>query len=228
MDGVHDLGGRQGFGAVDVAEPEEPFHAQWEGRMWGIARGMRKPDGWTIDWFRHCRERIEPVDYLSRPYFDQWMQTYAAQLVDAGAVTVAELAAGKASGPGPGGAPPPESVAAGLGTTTRFDREPVAPPAFAVGERVRCLAHEPVAHGAVGHTRLPAYVRGCAGRIHACHGAHVLPDASAAGEERAEPLYSVVFEVAELWPESAGSADRVYLDLWESYLRSAATEGPSR
>ena len=42
--------------AVDVAEPEEPFHAQWEGRMWGIARGMRKPAGWTIDWFRHTVE----------------------------------------------------------------------------------------------------------------------------------------------------------------------------
>ena len=41
MDGVHDIGGRQGFGPIAVDENEEPFHAPWEGRMLGIARGMR-------------------------------------------------------------------------------------------------------------------------------------------------------------------------------------------
>jgi nitrile hydratase subunit beta len=34
MDGIHDLGGRQGFGPVDVDEPEEVFHEAWEGRVW--------------------------------------------------------------------------------------------------------------------------------------------------------------------------------------------------
>ena len=31
MDGIHDLGGRQGFGKVEVDEPEEAFHHAWEG-----------------------------------------------------------------------------------------------------------------------------------------------------------------------------------------------------
>ena len=26
MDGIHDLGGRQGFGPIQVDEPEEQFH----------------------------------------------------------------------------------------------------------------------------------------------------------------------------------------------------------
>jgi nitrile hydratase len=57
--------------------------------------------------------------------------------------------------------------------------------------------------------------------IEAYHGAHVLPDAKAHGEDRAEPLYTVVFDAAELWPEAAGRPHRVFLDLWESYLERA-------
>jgi hypothetical protein len=52
--------------------------AQWRG----------KPELWTIDWFRHVRERIDPVDHLTRPYFDQWAQCLFAILVDNGTVTL--------------------------------------------------------------------------------------------------------------------------------------------
>ena len=72
--------------------------------------------------------------------------------------------------------------------------------------------------GAIGHTRLPHYVRGRPGIIHACHGNHLLPDAGAKRQERAEPLYAVAFRAADLWPEAAASSDRIFLDLWESYL----------
>jgi nitrile hydratase len=94
----------------------------------------------------------------------------------------------------------------------RFDREAAAP-AFAPGDLVRAKDH-----GISGHTRLPAYLRGRPGRIEALHGAHVLPDANARGEARAEPLYTVAFEASALWPEAASRRDRVFLDLWESYL----------
>jgi nitrile hydratase len=218
MDGPHDLGGREGFGPIDVNEPEEPFHAQWEGRMWGIARGMVRPPEWNIDWFRHCRELIAPGDYLTRPYFDQWMQDYAAMLVDSGVATVAEISAGSASAPGPQSGPPPgpDSVIAARGGRLRFDQEDAAPPVHSPGTAVRCRRD-----GHSGHTRLPAYVRGRLGRIHAYHGAHVFPDDNARGEERAEPLYSVVFEAGELWPEARGRRETIYLDLWESYLERA-------
>jgi len=51
-----------------VREPQEPFHHAWEARMWAIARNARADD-WTIDWWRHIRERIDPADYLTRPLF---------------------------------------------------------------------------------------------------------------------------------------------------------------
>jgi nitrile hydratase subunit beta len=217
MDGIHDLGGRQGFGPVDVHEPEEPFHQPWEGRVHGMARGMSRPADWSIDWFRHCRELIEPVDYLTRPYYDQWLQTYAAMLVNSGVATVEELASGKAKSAAPDLAPPmaPAAVAEAKRAVARFDR-PGAAPAFAPGDAVRAKDH-----GVPGHTRLPAYARGRKGRIEASHGAHILPDASAQGAARAEPLYTVGFDAAELWPEAAGRRERIFLDLWESYLERA-------
>lgn len=222
MDGIHDLGGRQGFGPVDADEPEEIFHEAWEGRVWGMVRAMaRLPDwnlDWNLDWFRHCRELIEPVDYLTRPYFDQWVQTYAAMLVNSGAATVEEVASGRSRSALPGLKTPmrPEEVQQAKSRPVHFDREGAAAPAWAVGDAVKAKLH-----GATFHTRLPGYVRGRCGTIEACHGAHVLPDASARGEERAEPLYTVVFDAAELWPEAAGRRNRVFVDLWESYLERA-------
>ena len=40
MDGIHDLGGRDGFGAVETDEPEEQFHHPWEGRVRGMDNAL--------------------------------------------------------------------------------------------------------------------------------------------------------------------------------------------
>ena len=215
MDGPHDLGGREGFGPIDVNEPEAPFHADWEGRMWAIARTTGQPD-WTIDWWRHVRELIEPVDYLGRPYFDSWAQTQLAAFIDSGALTLEEAVSGKAAGP-PQEPPPPVSAAEVMAAVAkfavRFDRPIDAAPAFRVGDPVRTIM---AGHG--GHTRLPQYARGRAGVIHVHHGAHVFPDASAEGREEGQHLYTVVFDAGALWREARGRGDKVFLDLWESYL----------
>ncbi len=215
MDGTHDLGGREGFGEVEADEPEEPFHAPWEGRVRGMVNAMSRAPDWNLDWFRHCRELIEPADYLTRPYFDQWVQTYCAMLVTSGYATVEELASGKSTAPVEGLREP---MSAGAVKTMRpgakrYDREIPEAPAYAVGDSVRARPH-----GVSGHTRLPAYVRGRSGRVTNHHGAHVFPDANALGEKRHEHLYTVAFEVAELWAEAQGRPESVYLNLWESYL----------
>ena len=88
MDGVHDLGGRQGFGPILGKHDDEPFHAEWEARAFGMAQSSAGGPGWSIDWFRHCRELIVPRDYLTRAYFDQWLVTLAAQMIDAGYLTI--------------------------------------------------------------------------------------------------------------------------------------------
>jgi nitrile hydratase beta subunit len=217
MDGIHDLGGREGFGPVDVNEPEEQFHEPWEARLRCIVNAMSRAPDWNIDWFRHCRELIDPIDYLSRPYFDQWMQTYAAMMVNSGIATVAEIAAGKSNSSATGVTAPmtvEQARTANLGKR-RFDAEIDAPPRYAVGNTVRTLRQ-----GQSTHTRLPAYVRAHTGRIEKHHGAHVMADSNALGNKRHEHLYTVGFDASELWPD-APARDKVMLNLWESYLEPA-------
>ena len=104
-------------------------------------------------------------------------------------------------------------LAADKADAIRYDRQIDQAAKFVIGNRVRTARH-----GVAGHSRLPAYVRGFTGEIVAHHGAHILPDASAAGIEKAEHLYSVAFHVTDLFADAKGAGDRVFLDLWESYL----------
>ena len=40
MDGIHDMGGMDGFGKIEP-EPNEPvFHSRWEGRVLAMQRAM--------------------------------------------------------------------------------------------------------------------------------------------------------------------------------------------
>ncbi len=219
MDGVHDLGGVEGFGPVEHEGVAWPFKHPWEGRMFGIAGLMTRPASWSIDWFRHTRECIRPDDYITRPYYDQWCQTYDAMLIDSGLATVEEVVNGKAAGP----VTPPEKAPLGPETVrgkALFPFDPLVPggpaPAFAVGATVRTKAN-----GHAGHTRLPRYARDKPAVIHAYYGNQILPDASASGREDAEPLYCVMIKAKDIWPESADSTDEIFLDLWESYLEPA-------
>ena len=218
MDGVHDLGGREGFGPIQEKDDDKPFHADWEMRAFAIHQASAGGRDWTIDWFRFCRELTPPVDYLTRPYFDQWMTTQAAELIDEGYLTLDEIKAGVSAFTPTPTAPPAtvESARAFVKNPKSFVLEAGAPPRFALADTVRCRLD-----GGSGHTRLPGYVRGRAGVVHAHHGGHALPDASSRGEQRGEHLYTVRFASADLWPEATGSRDSVLVDLWESYLGPA-------
>jgi nitrile hydratase len=221
MDGIHDLGGNQGYGPIEVDADESPFHHDWEAREWGIAQSARTP-GITIDWWRHCRELILPEDYLGRPYFDSWAQTDFSTYIEAGWMTLQEVSSGKSASRDEDHGEPPAALTLqqvlqeDREHAFRFDAEIDAAPAFSVGQQVVTSSH-----GHSGHTRLPQYARGRRGTIQVCNGAHVYPDLSACGEEVHQYCYNVMFMAEELWPEARGSRDKVYLDLWERYLAEA-------
>jgi nitrile hydratase subunit beta len=84
---------------------------------------------------------------------------------------------------------------------------------FAAGARVRTRSADPD-----GHTRLPRYARGHVGEVIEVRATWQLPDEAVRGVFRAEPVYAVRFEAAELWGSGSHS---VILDLWESYLEEA-------
>jgi nitrile hydratase subunit beta len=222
MDGVHDLGGMQGFGPVKREENEPVFHAAWEAAVLAMQRAGGSRGLFNIDEFRHGIERMSPADYLRVTYYEKWLDGVTRLLLEKGVLDAAELAARRAffeerpTAPAtePLTAPLPPRAPANAQWAQDVIRETGAAPRFAPGDKVRTREMHP--HG---HTRLPRYARGKRGVIHRCHGIHVFPDTHAhGGGEQPQPLYSVRFDARELWGESAEPNQAVHIDLWESYL----------
>ena len=222
MDGVHDLGGMQGFGPVEREENEPVFHAAWEAAVLAMMRAGGARGLFNIDEFRHGIERMAPADYLRASYYEKWLDGVSRLLVEKGVVGAQELAVRRAFFEAQPGAPATAALSGPLpprppsnpGWVPDANRETGATPRFAPGDPVRTREMHP--HG---HTRLPRYARGRRGVIHRCHGIHVFPDTNAHGlGEQPQPLYSVRFDARELWGESAEPNQAVHIDLWESYL----------
>jgi nitrile hydratase subunit beta len=219
MNGIHDLGAMHGFGTIH-AEPDEPvFHEAWEARMFGLNLAKTSPPGFSADRFRFLRECMPPVTYLAWSYYEHWYFVTALSLLRANMISLDELLAGHAS---PDrrkrdDAMGADKVASAFKAGGRFDREIASAPVFSIGQAVKARNLNPS-----GHTRLPRYARGKRGLVRHWHGPHVLPDLNARGDgERPEHLYSVMFTARELWGEEAAETDKVFLDLWESYLDAA-------
>ena len=221
MNGTHDMGGMHGFGPVVREENEPAFHGDWEKRVYGIMRAAMANGLYNIDEMRHGIERMPPADYLASSYYARWLASAERLLAEKGVISPDELEARVALLRERPDAPLPRhedpqfvaAMRARLSARPSYEREGPAP-RFAVGDRVRTRNVHPI-----GHTRLPRYARGKRGVIHQCRGAHVFPDAHAHGQgEQPQPLYSVRFDGRELWGDSAEAGQRLYLDLWESYL----------
>ena len=224
MDGIHDVGGMDGFGDLPPDEPDDasPFHEDWEALAEVFFLTGVGQDAFSLDEFRRELEQQEPAYYLSTPYYERWLTALESLFVDAGHVSRGDLreraqafAAGEAEMPTVEDRAIHESIQSGVAESYGSEREPQEPQ-FAVGEGVRVRKRHPT-----GHTRCPRYVRGAVGEIAAHRGTHVYPDANAHGEERAEPLYNVRFDAAALWGEDDTDADTVRIELWEPYLQSA-------
>jgi nitrile hydratase subunit beta len=48
MDGIHDVGGEQGFGRVKPTAVDLPFEHDWEGRILGIVLAITRLAQWTV------------------------------------------------------------------------------------------------------------------------------------------------------------------------------------
>src|SRR5688500_13184791 len=139
MDGVHDMGGMDGFGKIEP-EPNEPlFHAPWEGRVMAMTRAMCAAGAVNQDMLRFSRERLPPHVYLSSTYYQKWLMGLRQLLLEKGLVDADELAAGRALRPGKP-LPRGKFTVAHLDrvmTRASFARAASAPPRFKAGERVR-------------------------------------------------------------------------------------------
>jgi nitrile hydratase len=224
MNGIHDLGGMDGFGRV-VCEKNEPvFHQAWERRVFGMLLATMGQGLYNIDELRHSIERMSPAHYIGSPYYEHWLAGLERLLVEKGRASAAEIEARVREF---ASAAPPEvpersdpMLVQGLTQAIRTG----APSSrgkgharFDTGTRVRVRRMNPR-----GHTRCPRYVRGVTGTIEHVHERFVYPDAHAHGRgESPEVLYTVGFEAMDLWGTDAEGKGKVYVDLWQSYLEPA-------
>ena len=217
MDGIHDMGGMHGFGPVPYAADDPPYHGEWERRVFGMVLAASAPGWMNLDYSRHSLERIPPDVYLSSSYYERWLYGLIMRQVEAGQVTMEELATGRAAEPptSRNAAAPPEAIDPYHHLEFRQDTD--APPQFRIGATV-CTGNSQT----TGHTRLPRYARNKRGVIHLHHGAHVLPDTHAhGGGENPTHLYTVRFGAQELWGPDASPVDHMYVDVWECHLEAA-------
>ena len=162
MDGMHDLGGRQGFGAVRYTPDARAFHEAWEVRVnslyaFAVRRGI-----FNMDEYRHAIERMEPRHYLTASYYERSLTGLATLLVEKGIVTREELER-RAQGLFPLAAP------SAPGRTNAPAREHFQP-----GDRVRVRDDY-----VPGHVRMPGYIRGKTGVVVGESPAYPFPDAHA-------------------------------------------------
>jgi nitrile hydratase subunit beta len=219
MNGVHDMGGMDGFGKVE-AEPNEPvFHAVWEARVLALVRAMGAAGAFNIDTSRFYREALPPDVYLSSSYYKKWLLGLEDMLLDKGFITKEDIAAAHAVTPAKP-LTPGKLVAGDVERTMvrgKFGRIAPSPAKFKAGDRVRARNMHPVTH-----TRLPRYVRGHVGIVERDHGCQVFPDSAAEGAgENPQWLYTIVFEGTELWGPDTDPTVKVSVDAFEPYLELA-------
>ena len=205
MDGIHDLGGKQGFGPVRHSPEARVFHADWEKRVNALYSLAVRQGVFNMDEYRHAIERMEPRHYLGAGYYERTLTSLATLCVEKGLVSRAELER-RAQGSFPLSLP----SAPGRGNVAA--RETYLP-----GDRVRVRSDH-----VAGHVRMPAYIRGKTGVVVSESPAYPFPDAHAHGlPADDEPTFDVRFSSSELWP-NASDAAFIHVGVFQSYLERAA------
>jgi nitrile hydratase len=204
MDGVHDLGGKQGFGPVVHNANAAVFHEDWEKRINALYGVAVRAGIFNMDEYRHAIERMAPRHYMSAGYYERTLTSLATLCVEKGLVSLTDLVqrAGGAF---------PLALPLGPGRSNESGRQ-----FFDIGDRVQ-VRNDHVN----GHVRMPGYIRGKTGVVVHISPAYPFPDAHAhdlSAED--EPTFDVRFKSTELWPDAADEAF-VHVGVFQSYLMPA-------
>ena len=199
MDGIHDMGGMDGFGPIPIKNQSPVFHATWEARVWAMNTALG-----------------DPALYLSSSYYQRWLYRTENLLVDHGLVSREEIETPPANRNTKNSREPlslDEILTRQRNTRSARLNDDVAP-RYHMGDQVRARNIHPK-----GHTRIPRYVRGRLGVIDRDHGVFIFPDTNAVfAGKRPQHLYSVCFTAREIWGTKAVVTDKVYVDMWDDYL----------
>jgi nitrile hydratase len=82
MDGIHDLGGKQGYGPVQYTLNATAFHSPWEVRVNAMYAHAVRRGIFNMDEYRHAIERMDPRHYLTASYFERSLTGFATLPVE--------------------------------------------------------------------------------------------------------------------------------------------------
>ncbi|MCP5025024.1 MAG: nitrile hydratase subunit beta [Actinomycetia bacterium] len=219
MDGVHDMGGMHGFGAVDTAAADSG-HEGWESRLQAVAFMAGAITRAGI-------EEIEPVAYLDSTYHERWIVCAEGRAVGKGMTDEAtlerwrEVFAADATAQPPRREDPANVAAVQAMLDKSFSLAPAESPRFAVGDRVRVKRMRPEPHH-----RSPRYIRGAVGVVEKVAAQDYLPG-TRYSENLTEPVYTVRFNSVDLWGDRTEQGEPPYdlfIDQWETYLEPHGAE----
>ena len=229
MNGVHDLGGTDGLGPVEIPENEPVYRAEWEKAAFAMFSMTFRAGFFGIDAFRSGIEQMHPATYLLSPYYEHWLHAIEHHGIEKGMIDEAELDRRtqhyleNPAAPLPAEKEDPDLLAFVDGVVR--SGAPAGRPSdkvarFTVGDRVTVASDVPY-----GHTRKAKYVRGRTGEIALAHGTFIYPDSAGnGGPEAPEHVYTVKFTAEELWgAEAADPNGTVYFDVWEPYITLVTT-----
>lgn len=212
MDGIHDLGGTAGFGAI-IVEPNEPaFHHAWEATAWALNMlAISRMRAYNTDAYRHALERMDPSWYLEASYYERVLTGVTTLLVESGVVSLEELE-DRAGGPVPLSQPVSPTALPIVDVIATIA-------AFVPGDVVRVIAAS-----TRGHSRCPQYVRGHVGTVVRVYPLAHYPEARAHSTIKLrEHTYAVEFSNRELW-DDADPNGTVVIELFEQYLAKEQRE----
>src|SRR5207245_1834947 len=89
-DGIHDMGGMHGFGAVVVPGSDATYHEGWEPRVFALSLliGIEKLGQGSR---RAIREEMQPDDYLRATYYERWLWSAEQSLLRKGTIADGEV-----------------------------------------------------------------------------------------------------------------------------------------
>ncbi|MGO4834418.1 nitrile hydratase subunit beta, partial [Rhizobiaceae sp. 2RAB30] len=73
MNGIHDCGGIDGLGPIEIEQDEPVFHAPWEARVFGLNWAIGANGFWSLDEYRFAMEDRPVIDYMRDSYYAKWV-----------------------------------------------------------------------------------------------------------------------------------------------------------
>ena len=88
---INDVGAMEGFGPIEPTEDMEPFHADWEARVFAVTSALLNEGVFELDEFRDAIERMPPQHYLAASYYERWFTALQTLLREKGVLEPDEL-----------------------------------------------------------------------------------------------------------------------------------------